>query len=330
MAGMTKHIPALDGLRAVSALVVVFFHCHHPLFSGGGRGVDVFFVLSGFLITGILLDSDRINLLDFWSARVRRLVPALLTVVAACFVAAPIFAYGEGVSLQEVAYALSYTMNFASAAGHRYNPLSHTWSLAQEMQFYLLWPFFVPVLARTRHARIFLLSAWALITIVRVVVASFHEHLAIYSPVTHASGLVLGAFACFCRPFPRLLGLAGVGLIAASLTMGTGHAAITYGTALAEIGAALLIPDLVANASLPQSFLSTKPLAGLGRISYGIYLWHFPLVMLMDPWPRAKIAIVPLASVLLAGLSYWTIEARFRNRPPVLNSNSGDTIGTIS
>ena len=68
MAGRTQYIPALDGLRALSALAVVLFHCHHPWFSGGGRGVDIFFVLSGFLITGILLDEERIDLRDFWSA----------------------------------------------------------------------------------------------------------------------------------------------------------------------------------------------------------------------------------------------------------------------
>jgi peptidoglycan/LPS O-acetylase OafA/YrhL len=316
MADRVKYIPALDGLRALSALAVVLFHCHHPWFSGGMHGVDIFFVLSGFLITGILLGQERIDLRDFWSARIRRLVPALVTVVVACLVAAPISAFGEGVTFKEAAYALSYTMNFALAAGHRLSALSHTWSLAQEMQFYLLWPFLVPLLARAKHPRTILLSAWLLITLARVIAASFDERFAEFSPMTHASGLILGALVCFCPPSPKLLGFAGIGFIGAGLATGDGPAADTYGTALVEVGAALLIADIVVNASFYKRILSAQPLVGLGRISYGVYLWHVPLAMLLAPYPRAKIAVVPLASIFLAWTSYRFIESRFRNRSP--------------
>ncbi|HEX4637102.1 MAG TPA: acyltransferase [Rhizomicrobium sp.] len=304
----------MDGLRALSAFAVVLFHCHHPYFSAGDRGVDVFFVLSGFLITRILLSQEKIDLRAFWSARIRRLVPALLVVAAACLIAAPIFAIGEAVTLRETVYALSYTMNFAMAAGHRSNPLLHTWSLAQEMQFYLLWPLLVPALARAKHPRAILLLVWLLMTSARTVIASFDGHFAYCSPLMHASGLILGALICFCRPSPKLLGLSGMGLIGAGLAIGDSQAAASYGIALTEIGAALLIADIVANASINKRILSAPLLVGVGRISYGIYLWHFPLVMLLDPFPWAKIVVVPLASVLLAWVSDRFIESQFRNR----------------
>jgi peptidoglycan/LPS O-acetylase OafA/YrhL len=308
-----KYEPSLDGVRALSALSVLFFHAHVPGFARGGNGVTVFFVLSGYLITTILAadaSDGAIDLRRFWSRRIRRLLPALLAVVAVTLAITPLLLPDEAPRMGAAALlAITYTMNIANSLGFPMTALSHTWTLGLEMQFYLLWPFVVGWLGRLRRPDIALFAAWGLIAVIVGSLSGLPTNFVIYSPVYRIDALILGAALAYTRPVSAPLGWLGAGLI----LLGTfppphGLPAIAERLPLVEMGAGLLISSLRRPSVLSRS-LGWAPLAWLGAISYGIYLWHFPILEVLRGWNwvvRAAIA-TPLA-IGLARLSYITIE----------------------
>lgn len=304
-----KYEPALDGLRAISALAVLFGHIGAPFLVSGGRGVDVFFVLSGYLITSILLGEAKPDLGLFWARRVRRLLPALVLVVAVTLLLGPLYPAGRGPRPDDVPLTLSYAMNIALAFGRGYSPFSHTWSLAQEMQFYLVWPLALAWLRRRSNPAALALSAWAVITVLRWSISPIDDAIAAYSPITHASGLMLGAWLALGGRLPVRGDILGPLLIALVFVDPTASA---FGTTVAEIGTAALISDLVSRPSTMRRALSTPWLVALGGISYGIYLWHIPIKRLIIGWPWWAMApVVAWASITMAALSYVTVERRF-------------------
>ena len=327
----TVRLPALDGLRAVAVLLVLGFHFGVPGMTGGYFGVDVFYVLSGFLITGILVGererSGRIRLGAFWLGRARRLLPALLVVVVAVVLMVR-FAMPPGYFGDMRASALStlfYVSNWWQiAASSNYfvatapaSPLTHTWSLAIEEQFYLVWPFVVLLALRLGHGTIRGIRILLTISVVGAV-ASAVEMAALYRPVgsttriyfgtdTHAQSVLVGAaLACVLLLVQRRRGAtgmdpvatsrhwraaataAGVGGLAGIIALsrwvaGTSAFAYRGGFLIAGACAAALIAAVVAVPRSPLTrLLSIRPVVALGAISYGVYLWHYPVAVFVD------------------------------------------------
>jgi peptidoglycan/LPS O-acetylase OafA/YrhL len=328
------YVPALDGLRGVAILAVIAFHTFDaPL--GGFYGVDLFFVLSGFLITTLLLEeNDRaggISLRGFYRRRAYRLLPGLFTVLAVY--AALMLASSR--ALSQVAAGGLYAANFVIASGsHVLNgtPFVPYWSLAEEEQFYLLWPLLLVVLLqrRVRESRV----AWALAFLV-IGLAAYRAGLALagasatrlyYAPDTHADGLILGCLFALLRRrglrIPELAGWLGLAVLVAAFAVPSFAGGPAFGLAPVSIAAALLTGAVLEQGRLARCF-STRPLVWLGLISYSLYLWHFFCLEVFD-W-RAQFALP--AAFAAAALCYYKVERPlrkgFRARlSPVLETQS--------
>jgi peptidoglycan/LPS O-acetylase OafA/YrhL len=307
--------PALDGLRAVAVGAVMLYHGGVTWMRGGFLGVDVFFVLSGYLITTLLLAEwgrrGSIDLAAFWARRARRLLPALGLVLVgvaayAAFVAEPsTLASLRGDALAAIGYAAnwrfvlsgqSYFEQFASPS-----PLRHMWSLAIEEQFYLLWPFIVWVLARWRPrlrflTRAFVAGALASALLMAVLYRAGDDPSRVYYGTdTRVQSLFVGAALAALllrlrtrrgRPSPSApwvrAGVLGAGVLMAFLVAGSDHAAWMYrgGYLVVALAVAAVIAAAVQpRRNLVRSALSWAPLRGVGKVSYGLYLWHWPVYL---------------------------------------------------
>jgi peptidoglycan/LPS O-acetylase OafA/YrhL len=351
--------PDIEGLRGIAVLTVVLFHAGLAGVAGGFVGVDVFFVISGFLITGLLLRererTGRIAFLAFYARRARRLLPAAIVVLVATLVAAQNLVAPldrPAVGLDGAAAALSIgNIRFALASGDYFanvaspSPFLHFWSLAVEEQFYLLWPALILLVARGVHARRRLV-----IGLVGLVGASFAANLvltdlaanwAFYSLPTRAWELGLGGLAAVAvgagiverAPRGTLAALGWAGLAAIAV------ATLTFDSSLAWPGVAAVVPALGTAVLLaagrrrlgPSAVLSMAPLRFIGRISYSLYLVHWPVLVLapfvfggpLDDLGRA--GLVGLAG-LLAVASWALIETPFRGPLPRLVSPPGRTV----
>ncbi len=339
-----QHVPALDGLRGVAVAVVVAFHAGH--LTGGWLGVDVFFVLSGYLITRLLLAEQtaagRIDLKRFWGRRARRLVPALLGVVAVLAIAERIRDRLDGPAgaRWDVIGALTYTSNWVRLRGgagywSQFGPPSlfeHFWSLAIEEQFYVVWPLVMIGLARLRRGLTTLAlagltvvaAAWSLVWFDRTMDAS-----RVYMGTdTRAYALLAGALIASVSEWkPRLLhGTVRIAPIAAAmLVVGFGRLdgtrLVTYHGALVgcTVAAAVLVAGVMSGPSRLGGLLSLAPLRWLGARSYGIYLWHWPVFagLGVAAQPDAalwRIALGVAASLAIAEVSYRLIEMPIRRR----------------
>ena len=303
------HIPAIDGLRALAVASVFAYHADVGWARGGFLGVDVFFVISGFLITALLLAEWRrdawLDVVDFWKRRALRLLPAVLVLLVGVWVVVPLLAPEQGGRLQgDVRAALTYVSNwrlifehqsYFEAAG-RPPVLQHLWSLAVEEQFYLVWPLVLWAgLAVRRTAR--RLVWW----IVAAAVASAALMATLYEPGTdpsrvyygtdtRAAAILLGAaLACVWKPAatkrpPRragrvILGLAGLaslgGLAWCVTTLHQFHDSLYRGGFLGVAGLSAVLIAVVAHPATPfiGAVLGSRPLVWLGKRSYGIYLF---------------------------------------------------------
>jgi len=297
-------IRALDGLRGVAVLAVIGFHGGVPLTSGGFIGVDVFFVLSGFLITSIIATEQqltgRISLKNFYLRRLLRLAPALLLLLAVYCVYSLLFSRTPQRNLVDALIALFYAMNWARAYWlDAPLDLGHTWSLSSEEQFYLTWPLLLmlllPKLGLTRTAWLALglaLCSWAARAGLLWLGATDRR---VYSGLdTHADGLLLGcALALACTQLsssqrritlPSMAPLAALSVLGTILALASWNARVMFfgGYALANAAAALVIASLVLGSSgrigaLVRAALELRPLVWVGGMSYGLYLWHYPI-----------------------------------------------------
>lgn len=342
--------PALDGLRAVAVVMVLLFHANAPFALGGFVGVDVFFVLSGFLITRLLAQEyearARIDLLAFFRKRLVRLMPALLVMLAAVLLFAPLFWPGESQLLLQAVVAALYMSDFG-VAFYLFPPrFDHTWSLSVEMHFYLLWP--LVLLALLRHSRrphLVAFSLYLLATVWRFKSAYHLPFMEAYARFdTRIPGLLLGSWLALllrqdANLIPRLLSraslplwmLIGAACIFAlrfdkALSLGLGVIGMEWCTAA-------LIVASESHGRL-KSALTVAPLLSLGRLSYGVYLWHVPVFDAIGALPWWQMLVIGLPpSFALAWLSSVTVERwaqRFRTRqssPGLKPATSSQSMG---
>jgi peptidoglycan/LPS O-acetylase OafA/YrhL len=290
-----RYRPSLDGIRGVAILAVLIYHC--GLLSGGFLGVDVFFTLSGFLITSLLLAeyaaTGRISLRHFYARRALRLLPALggLLVSGGLVLVAAYPEFWRLICLY-VAAVLFYVANWAKIAGWGLGIFGHTWSLAIEEQFYLIWPLavwgLVSTVRRPRVVGLLLIAAAAGSLLWRITLAASGPR--IYLGLdTHADGLLLGAAVAFWAMRGDLVtarrawiwhtagALAALALLGLFLTSRYDPSYRQGVTVLAAGVTAVLMLDAPSPGSWLAPVLEARWLVGLGRISYGVYLWHFPV-----------------------------------------------------
>lgn len=321
-----RYDPALDGIRAIAILTVLAFHAGVPGMNGGFLGVDVFFVLSGFLITRILStehhETGTVALGAFWRRRLRRLFPpmALLVVV---FVLTAHWLFPKLTAwqvAQDAFLSLFYVSDYRAVFGIKKLVLNQTWSLAIEEKFYLLWPLLALGIFRLpkRQAIIALTALYIAATLWRwYVMGHGPGHWRVYTRFdTHATGLILGCVLGLANPrASRPFGLAGLLLIAymVGTTSFRSWSASRYGFAMTEIGTAMLIAGR-------GPLLAINPLPWIGKMSYGLYLWHYPAMLwLKQNGYSWKTTLAIGAAFALAGalISYHTVEKWFRSRRSV-------------
>jgi peptidoglycan/LPS O-acetylase OafA/YrhL len=332
--------PDIDGLRAIAVMSVLIYHYSAPFPSlplpGGFTGVDVFFVISGFLITSKLNDdiaASRFSVLDFYDRRVRRILPALIVMLAVTLFAGKFLLMpGDYQALASSTAAAAFGVsNFYFLANTDYFdqsadllPLLHTWSLAVEEQFYVAWPLLLFAIASGRK-RVDIVAVMAGIVIVGFAVSLLWFDAdpkgSFYMVAPRAWELAIGAVLVFLPPLPRVLGeLAGVAGLA---LIGAGFASVSAASfpgvaALAPcVGAALVIwPRL--SSTISAALLGL--LRPIGLISYSLYLWHWPVwvmfrIYINGDMPNIREALaVASISTALAILSYFFAEKPFRTR----------------
>jgi peptidoglycan/LPS O-acetylase OafA/YrhL len=350
------YLPALDGLRAVAVAAVLLYHADLGWFSGGFLGVDVFFVLSGYLITCVLLDNrrteGRIRLRTFWGRRARRLLPALLVMLAVVCVYTVVVLPGEAARLRDdVVSALAYVMNWQLIfQGQSYFEsfgraplLQHLWSLSVEEQFYLVWPLLLTAgLAiwrgkpeRLAMAILGLAGVSALLMAVLYTPGGDPSRV-YYGTDTHASGLLIGAALAIVWPPWRLRGKTGpvapfaletAGLVGLALLgwcflhVSEFETALYRGGYLAIAVVTALVVAVVVHPAvrLSSGVLSLRPLRWVGERSYGIYLWHWPVYLLTRPGLDFPLTGTPLLvlrltiTVGLAAASFRYVEQPIRS-----------------
>lgn len=346
------HMPALDGLRGLAVAGVLLFHAGHLV--GGFLGVDLFFVLSGFLITSLLLreaaGSGQVRLSTFWARRARRLLPAMAGLLLGVAVYARFVAdtseltriRGDG--LATVAYIANWRAVFAHESYWDLfaapSPLQHMWSVAIEEQFYLLWPLVIVGLLRWRGRQ--RLAASVLVTSLVLAACSLATMVLLYDPSdttrvyfgtdARAASILVGvAFAAWrvvrssspsarARSATQAVGLAGAALTAYAWTHAEGTSEWLYRGGM--FGLAVVAVAVIAAITSPEPgllgrALSVAPLRWLGLISYGTYLWHWPVYLVLSPdrtgidgWPLVLLRLA--ATLVVAVVSYVVVEQPIR------------------
>jgi peptidoglycan/LPS O-acetylase OafA/YrhL len=330
-----RYRPDIDGLRALAILPVLFFHYHVAPFGGGFVGVDIFFVISGFLITQLIVaerDEGRFSIARFYERRIRRIFPALFVMLTAATIAAVVILFP--VDLVRYANSLLATAAFAAniefwrEAGYfdvaaAEKPLLHLWSIAVEEQFYL---FFPAVLMAFKARRAAVTAAILVLSLGFSVWAVVHApSAAFYLLPARAWELMLGALLALgvvpvnsFRWFRECLAVLGFAMIAFAILHYTSDTPFPGAAALLPcVGAALIIYAGTAGSTLTSALLAQPPFAFIGRISYSLYLWHWPVYVFAryfsyrDPPPGEIVCLIAL-SFLLAVLSYYAVEQPFR------------------
>ncbi|NWE19192.1 acyltransferase family protein [Pseudomonas sp. P7548] len=331
----------IDGLRAVAVLAVVLFHFGVPGVTGGFVGVDVFFVISGFLITSIIWrerQAGRFSFVDFWARRARRILPALFVMMAATlavgwFLLAPKDYEELG---RSVHYQVIFTSNLLFSRQHGYfdaasdiKPLLHTWSLAVEEQFYIIFPLLLTLLAsRLKHWRLVLFGILLVSFGMSVWAVAHAPQKAFYLLHLRAWELLAGAMLAVVplRDWRASPGLAqGVSLLSMALIL---IAVFGFDSATPFPGAAALLPVLgvvgLIWANRQQStwvgrLLSSRVMVGVGLISYSWYLWHWPVFVYasyaaVDGLSPLELGGLMLLSLVLGYLSWRFVETPFREK----------------
>ncbi|CAN7194670.1 acyltransferase family protein [Massilia sp. LjRoot122] len=335
----------IDGLRAVAVLSVLLFHAFPSVLRGGFIGVDVFFVISGFLISSILLrelEGGSFSFAGFYARRVRRIFPALVLVLGSCLAFGWLALFPDEYQQlgKHVVGGAGFAANFFYWAQVGYfdtaadtKPLLHLWSLGIEEQFYILWPIILLLGWRLR-AKLFAVAALLALASFAVNVGGIVHYASatFYSPASRAWELLLGAgLACLhARPAARSVGLPrvapnllawlGVVLLAAGLALITRKDQFPGWFALLPALGALLLIGAGPQAWFNRVVLSSRPMVWIGLISYPLYLWHWPLLSFAqiiesrEPAPAIRAGALLLA-LLLAWLTWRVVERPLRGGP---------------
>ena len=371
---MTKRVtyqPALDGLRACAVIAVLIYHDHKvPGTAGGLRGgflgVEVFFVLSGYLITSLLLSelaaTGRVAFATFFARRLRRLTPALIVMLlgVAWYTATVAQTWDRNRIRRDAISTLLYSQNWHLILGRfrSGSVLNHTWSLSIEEQWYFVWPLALTALFAVAHRHLKTLAI--IVSSIAVGSAAVNLWLAsranttnprlYYGTDTRSLGLLLGAaFAIWIMHFggrlplsdsmTRFLGMAGVLIVIAMMILSQDSDTLLFQGGMFIFGLAVIA---IINATLHTSptligrALSVRPMRGIGMVSYGIYLYHWPLFFVLTP-ARTGISGLPLLGVRLAvtlataTASYLIVERPIRNasiRPRYVALAAAAAIGT--
>jgi len=334
-----KYRPEIDGLRAISVAVVFLFHLGNTFTPDGFVGVDAFFVISGYLITTLIYterQGGRFSLISFYVRRIKRIAPALLTMILVV-IGAGYLILDPGdylLAARSGLYAVGGVSNFFFLANTGYfdpiaetMPLLHTWSLGVEEQFYVVWPTLFIVLwalfRKQRRAILIFVSVLSAASLATYLLTSIWDpKVAFYMPYTRAWELGLGAIIAFLpdlrseRPLHvrELLPWLGVALIAvAACQFPVGVKFISVQVLAATVGSALIIYAIEPKSVIYQ-LLSSRPFVFVGKISYSLYLYHFPMIVLWKHYTGAR--IIPIgyqpffivSAIVVAWLSWRLIE----------------------
>jgi peptidoglycan/LPS O-acetylase OafA/YrhL len=340
----TEYRPDIDGLRAIAVLAVIGFHMDTSHLRWGFAGVDVFFVISGFLISGIVfrsLDRGTFSLREFYTRRINRIFPALLVVLAACVpIGWTILVSGELALLgKHIAAGAAFVLNFVLSGEEGYffirgRPLLHLWSLAVEEQFYILFPAaaFIAWRIRARMRPILIVLIGVSLGLTAWSIYEGSQRTAFYYPTTRIWEILAGALVCDLqyrgtrlqralrghkRLIENLAALASMALLVATTRTARSGAWPGWPTLLPVLGTALLIAA-GRGAFINRHLLSSRLLVGIGLISYPLYLWHLPLLVYArvisgdeKPVFWVRVALVIL-SFVLAWATYRFVEVPIR------------------
>jgi len=348
-----RYLPAIDGLRALAVSAVFAYHAGIGWARGGFLGVDLFFAISGYLITALLLadfrHTGRLRLLHFWRRRARRLLPAVLLLLVGVSVAVPLLAPDQGYRLRaDVLAALGYVSNWRLIFEHqsyfqsfgRPPLLQHLWSLAVEEQFYLVWPLILALLLRWREPRRLFGPILGLAILSAGLMAALHDPTAdpsrvYYGTDTRVAGILVGAaLACI----PLRWKTTGPMSVRGRVVLEAAGGAVLWGLWLCLsrvdqfdpllyrggfLGVAVLGGLAIVIASNPRSWvaalLGSRPLVWLGRRSYAVYLWFWPVLVLTRPHSDIPLSGTPLLALRialtlgLAAASYRWVEQPIRD-----------------
>lgn len=354
-----KYIKEIDGLRALAVIMVLAYHLKMPFAKSGLLGVTVFFVISGYLITGILIneieESGGVDLKNFWLRRIRRLLPAVLSMaVVMIFVSAVVnrvvFTKGCNDLLSAVFgynnwWQIFRKVSYFENAGAP-SPFTHCWSLAIETQFYLIYPILLILLSKARNRGKVFAAVTAVLALISVVLMGV-----LYSPDgdpsrvyygtdTRAFSLLIGALAAIQKEYHiikvklrgklwAVIGSISVLILIGMMMLISSYSSFLYygGQAIVSVLAAFVVYAVTVSRSLLNIILGSNILKWIGDRSYSIYLWHYPIIVLMSGGKRATWWIVILEVVLSVGfaeLSYRFIET------PVRHGIIGEYIGIIN
>ncbi len=335
---IAPYIPALDGLRVFAVGAVLLTHGSGSI-HGGNLGVDVFFVLSGYLITTLLVvereTTGRISLIRFFTRRALRLMPALLAFIVACNIFAAATDDFDNFDLSP-AFLISSLIVFLYLSdivlgwggGHLNGPYFHTWSLAVEEHFYLLWPPFLTWLLRKRAG----LSLWVCVSLAGAssiwtavlwasgatfsrVAFSFDARGLTGLSIGCALALLLWKKALFLNGHRNsVVGVLALGALSSLIVMGPSESALAFGGFLViDVLAAILVTTCIGAESIVSRLFSFRPLQVIGKRAYGIYLWHVPAFVIVETWALATPVSVSLKLLLTAALV--ELSWRFIERP---------------
>ena len=335
--------PDIDGLRAVSILLVIGYHAQPWLVPGGYIGVDIFFVISGFLITRIILTqlkAGTFSSIDFYSRRVRRIFPALIVVLTVTYLIGWFVLLPDGFSLlgESTAAGVAFVSNlfqlgqvgyFAPDAAE--NPLLHLWSLGIEEQFYIFWPPILLIIFGSMQRRFWIVTLAAASFAISLLIFFGYKEWSFYSPISRAWELLAGGIVAnwsVDRPEPEQQGsalrdnlLATIGIAAIlGAAFGLNKSSLFPGLCalLPVVGAVLIIVS--PNAVVNRILLSNRAMVLVGLISYPLYLWHWPLLsylaIIRNGVPNfVDIWITVIVAVVLAWLTFRFVEIPLRRRP---------------
>jgi len=360
LSSLPKYRPEIDGLRAIAILPVVFYHSGLSLFSGGYVGVDIFFVISGYLITSIVAKDialGRFSFAAFYERRIRRIFPALFFVLFFCAVtAAFLFPPSDlrefGKSLVATTFFVSNMFFWRTASPNGYfdgasdtQVLLHTWTLSVEEQFYIFLPIGLVLINRWAKTHLkacllitltasFSLSIWAI---------EYRPIAAFYLLPPRAWELLIGSLLAIravpAIPSPglrRAAGFIGLGLITYAVFAFNKDTPFPGFRALAPcVGAWLIIYTCETGVSRLQAILSFRPLVFIGAISYSLYLWHWPLIVLTKYFVFGNVTylqttLVILVSLIMAFVSFEFIESPFRRPSSVVTRRRVIRLGALA